>query len=61
MLNIAKNKGEEALADKIKEKTGVDIKVPTSKKEVGKLVKGQAKSYAVNTAKNIDKSNTGGA
>lgn len=61
MLSIAKNKGEEALADKIKEKTGIDIKVPTSKKEVGKLVKGQAKSYAMNTAKNIDKSNTGGA
>jgi hypothetical protein len=60
MMNIVKNKGEDALADKIKEKTGVDIKL-TNKKAVGKYVKGQTKSYAMNSAKDIDKKNTGGA
>jgi hypothetical protein len=59
MLTIAKNKGEEAIKGEIAKATGVNVKlVPTNKKELSKIVKGQAKDvvkgYATNVAKSID-------
>lgn len=57
LINVAKTKGEDYLVGKVSEKVGVDLKkIPKSKTEALKTIKGEIKKTATNLAKDATKS-----